>query len=552
MEGWSPQVVRRSDVEKVPRAPKFRFGGELASANNQTKHPAMGLSDFERELSENKAKESHKRRHRSRSRDRDHRHSKVRFHPRICTIAKRNCDFGPRTFGRNAHELQDKHRHHSSRHHRSKHDDEEDSKHQHKRSRHHRDSDERTHSRRSRKDDRSRSPAVKKDNDEDEWVEKEANTAPPGENTLDDQLQEAQDKDLRRDDWMQAPSALNVDYVQRKQKEPPSTKTQATRKDYELKFHENELNHHLRDLKRDEDGVLLLEDEPAQHEVDYEFGDSGSQWRMTKLKGVYRQAQETEKSVEEIAFERYGDLRAFDDAREEEIEMDRRKMYGKEYVGKIKPSGELFQERKLKMGIRRESHREREVERPRIAQGEIVEDTAAPKAAVLDQTALNKLKAQMMKAKLRNAPNASRLEAEYNQAVSAASNRKESDVVVLGAMDSRILAGSRKGEVTAIDNKRGRERGLVEENEDMSIEDMVRQERRTKGRNEGMAFAERIAKDAKFDVSQTPSIICIDTNQGSFSRTISTISMKTLQSCLSTYKNPISTCGIWLLAISKR
>ena len=86
----------------------------------------------------------------------------------------------------------------------------------------------------------------------------------------------------------------------------------------------------------------------------------------------------------------------------------------------------------------------------------------------------------------------------------------------------------------------------------MSIEDMVRQERRTKGRNEGMAFAERIAKDAKFDVSQTPSIICIDTNQGSFSRTISTISMKTLQSCLSTYKNPISTCGIWLLAISKR
>jgi len=41
----------------------------------------------------------------------------------------------------------------------------------------------------------------------------------------------------------------------------------------------------------------------------------------------------------------------------------------------------------------------------------------------------------------------------------------------------------------------------VVENEDMSIEDMVRQERRTKNAlgGEGRAFAERIAKDAKFD-----------------------------------------------------
>jgi hypothetical protein len=62
------------------------------------------------------------------------------------------------------------------------------------------------------------------------------------------------------------------------------------------------------------------------------------------------------------------------------------------------------------------------------------------------------------------------------------------------------LAGTR-GEVKAIENKRGRERGLVEENEDMSIEDMVREERRTRGQagGEGMKAAERIAKDAKFD-----------------------------------------------------
>ena len=37
--------------------------------------------------------------------------------------------------------------------------------------------------------------------------------------------------------------------------------------------------------------------------------------------------------------------------REEEIEMDRRKVYGKDYVGKEKPSGELFEERQKAMRI---------------------------------------------------------------------------------------------------------------------------------------------------------------------------------------------------------
>ena len=64
-----------------------------------------------------------------------------------------------------------------------------------------------------------------------------------------------------------------------------------------------------------------------------------------------------------------------------------------------------------------------------------------------------------------------------------------------------MLAGPR-GEVVAVTNtKRGRERGTVVENEDMSIDDMVREERRTRGQagGEGLRLAERIAKDAKFD-----------------------------------------------------
>jgi hypothetical protein len=119
--------------------------------------------------------------------------------------------------------------------------------------------------------------------------------------------------------------------------------------------------------------------------------------------------------------------------------------------------------------------------------------------APLDASALNKLKAQVMRAKLRNDPNASKLEEEYNTAQKLA-NQSQSDVVVLSSMDNRMLAGDRSGEVIAISGKRGRERGLVKENEDMSIEDMVKHEKRTRGANggEGRAFAERIAKDGKF------------------------------------------------------
>jgi hypothetical protein len=64
-----------------------------------------------------------------------------------------------------------------------------------------------------------------------------------------------------------------------------------------------------------------------------------------------------------------------------------------------------------------------------------------------------------------------------------------------------MLAGPSRGEVKPVDTKRGRERGQVEANEDMTIDDMVREERRTRGQagGEGMRLAERIAKDAKFD-----------------------------------------------------
>jgi Protein similar to CwfJ C-terminus 2/Protein similar to CwfJ C-terminus 1 len=344
----------------------------------------------------------------------------------------------------------------------------------------------------------SETPAVEdNEDDEDEWVEKEAFSYPPNDETLDELLEEAANKDLKRDDWMETPGSLGVEYVHsRKPKEPMPKYMQSSASDYQLKVHKNELNPHIRNISKEVEDKEMQE-EPAQHEVNYTFGDAGSSWRMTKLKAVYRQAKETGKPVAEIALERFEDLREFDDAREEEIELENRKVYGEGYVGKIKPSGELFEERKLSRGIHRLSSPSRPS--PPLPQGEVMEEAPPPtKTEILDQTALNKLKAQMMRAKMRGGPEAGRLEAEYNVAVAAAANRRDPEVVVLSTMENRRLAGDRAGEVKMVDTKRGRERGLVEENEDMTIEDMVRQERRNKGRNEGMALAERIGKDAKF------------------------------------------------------
>ncbi|KAE8325817.1 CwfJ C-terminus 1-domain-containing protein-like protein [Aspergillus sergii] len=427
----------------------------------------MTLEDFEKSLAEDQEKrreksdkERHRHRDRDRSRDRS-RHHRHHHHRRHSSRSRER---------------------ESDRHRDSRHRDED--RHHHKRSRYSTDhGDDRGHAHKRRHREES------KDN--------EASAAK-------EVIQEEPTR-LKRDAWMEAPSALDIDYVHRRdttrlEEEPKPTMLQA---DFELKIHGRELNQHLHDLK---DGKALeeIQEEPAQHDVDYTFGDSGSQWRMTKLNAVYREAEESGKPVEGIAIERFGDLRSFDDAREEEAELDRRERYGEGYVGKEKPSGELFQERKLQEGVHRDTHehiRNPEQELEAHGQGKPIateppQNTTQP----LDLTALNRLKAQMMKAKLKGSLDAGELEERYNAAAAAMANRKDPGVVVLGVQQNRMLAGKRN-EVKAVDTKRGRERGQVEENEDMSIEDMLREERRTRDQlgGEGKRLAERIAKDAKFE-----------------------------------------------------
>lgn len=301
---------------------------------------------------------------------------------------------------------------------------------------------------------------------------------------------------ITRDSWMSAPSAMDFDFTQKGAKKV--IKALPPKPDYDLKIHKNELNYQKLSALAGGSTLDDLDNAGAEDEVSYTFGDAGSQWRLTKLRAVYTKAEQSGRSVDEIAIERFGDLELFDAAREEEIEIGRRKVYGNGYVGKERPSGDLYQERQAAVKNRNSESIHHQTKDLAQGQGVIVKDQAP--TVIIDQTGLNRLKAQIMKAKLKRSPNVAQLESEYSLALESFSKTSGAGTIVLGKMDNRLMAGTR-AEVKSIDNKRGRERGLVEENEDMTIDDMVREEKRTRGQagGDGMRAAERIAKDAKFD-----------------------------------------------------
>lgn len=413
-------------------------------------------------------------------------------------------------------------RHHRSSHHKDQDrgkDKDEDLERQHrkKRSRHGGDhEDERRHRRRPRKkEERKSAKNTNESNDEDtgEWIE-----APPlSTNTGGVEIPNTATNSetvvapvLKRDSWMTEPAADFVDYTQKgAQKSAPQP---ITKPDYRPAIHKNELNTQLREGKSVSEYA-----QDTNNGVGYTFGDEGSKWRMIRLKRVYQAASEDGKSLEAVAIERYGDLKTFDEAREEEMELGRRDMYGKDRRDmKDKPTGDLYQERLKNVAARDKERQDKEEQEERdFGPAKVIETAPTPTPVKrLDQTALNRLKAAYLRAQIKNDPKAAELEEEYTEAVAAAAEAKPpAQEVVISAMDSRKLVGleGRMGR-TVVEGKRGK---LVEM-EDMTLENMVREEKRTRGTiagGEGMLLAERIARDAKFSVSTQPSPYhCVGTN----------------------------------------
>lgn len=431
--------------------------------------------ELNREQLRDKESRRDKSREHNRSRDRSH---KRHHHP----SHRKDQDQG-----KGKDEDRDPERHHRKK--RSRHDNHEDERRRHRKSR--------------REEERKSTKNVNESHDEDtgEWIE-----APPLSTNTDDAEIPSATTDpetvaaptLKRDSWMTEPTADFVDYTQKgAQKSAPQS---VAKPDYRPAIHKNELNTQLREGKS--------VDEYAQDTNDgvgYTFGDEGSKWRMIRLKRVYQAAGEDGKGLESVAIERYGDLKTFDEAREEEMELERRDMYGRDRRDKKeKPTGDLYQERLKNLAAKdKEIRDKREQEERDFGPAKVVETAPTPTPIkLLDQTALNRLKAAYLRAQIKNDPNAAEMEREYTVAVAAVAEAKPpAQDVVLSAMDSRMLAG--------LEGRVGREvvegkRGKLVEKEDMTLEDMIREEKRTKGAvagGEGMLFAERIARDAKFSVS---------------------------------------------------
>ncbi|KAG6130616.1 hypothetical protein E4U22_007606 [Claviceps purpurea] len=424
-----------------------------------------GLDEFEKTLAVEKAERDKSRQDLEERRYHKHRHD--RRHDHRCDHRDDHRDDKSREVRhRRRHHENDGHGHKRSRDSQQDCDDEHRSRHRHRRRR-----ENEHHSR-----------------DEQQGREKIARST----------SREKNSEFLVRDTWMTGSSALDVEHLHRAER--PRAET-PPRQEPKRVIHARELNQ--TSLQKLNDGILPLNELPSAKPVrtiDYTFGDSGSSWRMTRLRGVYTTAENSGRPVEDVAVERYGSLEEFDDAREEKEEIERRRIYGSGYRGKETPTGDLYLAREHehvhkqdKVDVTSDTHTE-------VESGPELVKVEQP--VPMSQTSLNRLRAQMMKAKLRRAPNAAQLEQEYSRAAALASSSSlnATQAVVLGTMHNRQLAGPR-GEVQPVDTKRGRERGLVQENTDMTIEDMLREERRTKNApgGESLRLAERIAKDGKFD-----------------------------------------------------
>lgn len=406
---------------------------------------------------------------------------------------------------RGSEERSSRHRDRERERERDKSDDRDRERRHHKRSRHH-DSDEelregcsnRRHRHKSR---RSGSPSSKvneevADSGEGQWVEKSKPYVKlpklRSESPIPEDV-EAQKSVLKRDTWMVQAQQEAFEFTQRgTAKQPEPSHKEATKPDYAPIFHKMELNTQL---------GKSLDEYKSDDTSAYTFGDSGSNWRMMKLKRVYEVAEETGKGVEEVALERFGDLKSFDEAREERQELDRRQMYGNDRPdSKDRPTGYLHASRIREL---QERERLRRARKPSPPQGQRLPDgphTTTTK--VLDQSTLNRMQAALLKAQLRGDPKSAEMEKEYNAALAQFANQKEPEVVVLSAMDSRMLAHGIGGRGEVKEIIKGKRKGQLEDNDDMSLEDMLREEKRTKGQvrgGEGRMFAEQIAKDAKFD-----------------------------------------------------
>jgi len=256
-----------------------------------------------------------------------------------------------------------------------------------------------------------------------------------------------------------------------------------------------ELNTSLLDQRLSEPSVSTTDTTETKYvPPNYIIGDDGSSWRMMKLKNIYKAAKESMRPVEEIALDRLGSLQAFDEAREEEQELERRKRdFRGDGVKKVKITGELWFARLEKEETKRrrqENQKKKELElyppqKPsKVTASTNLETTPGitdNPSPLITQSDLNKLQAELLRAEMISSANIPALQKQYSNLVEKFNTQSSTpEIVVLPTSHSALLPHL--------------SREASKSETEMTIEDMVREERSTKR----LQTVDRIARDRKF------------------------------------------------------
>ncbi|EPX74712.1 complexed with Cdc5 protein Cwf19 [Schizosaccharomyces octosporus yFS286] len=191
--------------------------------------------------------------------------------------------------------------------------------------------------------------------------------------------------------------------------------------------------------------------------VEYKIGDNGSRWRMMKLQRVFDMAKDNHRPVEDVALERYGSLKDFDDALEEREELDYRKATGK--IRKDELTGE--------------KHRSR-LEQDKNNKSTVLEPVSYSSSKPT-RDEINKLKAEVLRAQARGSSNYEALKQQYD------AMHKNFDDSLNDASSSHLKSFTSKN--------------------DPSIEEMVQEEKLlNKLDKHGLSkdYAKRITRDSRY------------------------------------------------------
>ena len=365
-----------------------------------------------------------------------------------------------------------RHRHHHHHHHRDKdrernhrHKDDED-RHRRKKRRHH---DSRERSRRREDGEREEDPKQKGKSLADEFAD----------DMMDDEelSQQGSASKIERESWMTGEENGNKE-------DPFSSFLGAVREKKPVeKPKSEEFGRSARELNtalHEEDSASSTARNDEYVPPSYTIGDDGSPWRMMKLKNLRTAAKDQMRPVEDLAVERLGSLQAYDEAREEEQELERRNRdYKGDGVMKVKITGELWLQRLAKEEEKVRKVKIREAERYSAQKmSKVTADDAIPQ---ITQSDLNRMRAALLRAEMSNSPDVERLTKEYNAAVEKFNVQPAApEVVVLPSQHSALMPHL--------------SRETSKSETEMTIEDMVREERANKRAN----TAAQILRDKKY------------------------------------------------------